>query len=126
LLRSVIPVLIAVTLLAMSAAAQAHTVRFDSAVSIDYNDSAGAFFGTVSSPRAGCIPRRLVTLYRDDEGADTALGSDRTNQAGNWQLAQGIAAGTPYYAKVARKDIGGAGHNHICKAAESSRIAIFP
>jgi hypothetical protein len=80
----------AVALLAIGAgAASAHTVRFDAAVTIDYNDSAGHFFGTVSSPRAGCVPRRLVTLYRDDEGADTALGSDRTNQAGNWQVAQG-------------------------------------
>lgn len=95
--------------------ASAHTTSFNSTVTIDWN---GQFFGTVSPPRAGCVPNRLVKLFQKDAGPDTFLGSDRTDQQGDWQVNT-PAADDLYYAKVTLKDIGGAGHDHICRADRS-------
>jgi hypothetical protein len=116
----------AVALLAIGAGvASAHTVRFDSEVTIEYSADPSTFFGTVSSPRVGCVPRRLVTLYEEAPGADTALGSDRTNQEGDWRIPEPLGDGGIFYARVARRDMGGPGHDHICKAAKSDGLAIF-
>jgi hypothetical protein len=84
----------AIATLALAAGvASAHTVRFESEVTIEYSADPSTFFGTVSSPRVGCVPRRLVTLYEEAPGADTALGSDRTNQEGDWRIPEPLGDG---------------------------------
>lgn len=126
MVRKVIPVVIAVaTMLAASGIATAHTVRFNSTVTIEFD--AGVFSGTVSSPRAGCVPSRLVKLFSRDEGPDTLQGSDRTDQAGDWEVT-GVpfSAGQTFYAKVTRRDIGGAGHDHICRGDRSPNLTLEP
>jgi hypothetical protein len=116
---------VALAVLAVGAGvASAHTTSFNSTVTIDYD--AGFFFGTVSSPKPGCVPNRLVKLFREEGNNDTFLGSDRTDQEGDWEIASGISAGTPYYVKVTRKDIGGSAHDHVCKAAKSGNLAVLP
>jgi hypothetical protein len=104
--------------------ASAHTTRFNSTVTIEHDGS--VFSGTVSSPRSGCVPNRLVKLYSKDEGPDTFLGSDRTDQNGEWEETAPFSAGLTYYAKVTRRDIGSAGHDHICRADRSPNLTLEP
>jgi hypothetical protein len=94
--------------------AAAHTTSFNSTVTIDQSEF--VFFGTVSSPRPGCVPNRLVKLFR--RNPDTLVGSDTTGQDGNWEVAA-FPENAFYYAKVTRKNIGPSGHRHICRADAS-------
>src|SRR5215212_3624688 len=65
----------------------AHTVKYDSTVTIERsstgNQTVTAWTGVVQSDRAKCLPGRIVKVYRvDDDGPDTFLGSDDTAQVG--------------------------------------------
>jgi hypothetical protein len=121
------------TLLAASAVlaldvgvAAAHTTSFESTVTIGVNQERKQYFGTVSSPRAGCVPDRLVKLFRDEGQPDTLVGSDRTNETGRWRVATNVEPGVAYYARVTRRDIGRPGHNHICNSARSLGVIVKP
>jgi hypothetical protein len=132
--RTILVVLAATTAVAVLASgagvASAHTVRFDSDVSIGHGvnpiESTDLFHGEVTSPRTGCAAQRRVTVFQKLDGADQAMGSDRSNQSGAWEVSRHTSEVPDgnYYARVKARDIGPAGHNHICGGARSETIFV--
>jgi hypothetical protein len=59
-----------------------------------------------SGPRA-CRQGRTVKLFLKRSGSDRLVGSDRSDSAGQWEVDHNLQDGKKYYAKTARKDIGG-------------------
>jgi hypothetical protein len=122
----------AVAVLATGAGvASAHTVRFDSDVSLQLGvnpiTSTYIFSGDVTSPRGGCVADRRVTLFRELDGADEATGSDRSDENGLWSVSKHtseVPGGSFYYAQVKKRDIGPSGHDHICRGARSETMDI--
>jgi len=62
------------------------------------------FKGKVSSAQKACRANRKVTLYKKpysyEEGEVEAVGTDKTDAAGNWTIEGAFIAGL-YYARVA-------------------------
>jgi hypothetical protein len=86
-------------LFAGSAAATVKTVK--STVTITSGEGS-EFKGKVSSSKKACRDDRKVTLYMKPYGggADTAVGSDKTDASGAWSIEGSFLAGI-YYARVA-------------------------
>jgi hypothetical protein len=61
----------------------------------------GSFKGQVVSEAAKCEKRRRVLLKKKRPGKDKTVGSDRTNNAGNWRIRKANPNGR-YYAKIKR------------------------
>jgi hypothetical protein len=126
----VLALLTAATLALGAGVASAHTTRFDSDVSIQLGvnpiTSTYIFNGDVTSPRAGCVANRRVTVFRKLGGADQPMGSDRSDQSGAWEVSRHTSEvpDGDYYARVKPRDTGPAGHNHICRGARSETIFV--
>jgi hypothetical protein len=61
----------------------------------------GSFKGQVVSEAAKCEKHRRVLLKKKRPGKDKTVGSDRTNNAGNWRIRKANPDGR-YYAKIKR------------------------
>jgi hypothetical protein len=61
----------------------------------------GSFKGQVVSEAAKCEKHRRVLLKKKRPGKDKTVGSDRTNNAGNWRIRKANPNGR-YYAKIKR------------------------
>jgi hypothetical protein len=121
-----------VALLAIGAGvASAHTVRFDSSTTFRFTDREGEgptdpdleddfFAGRITSLKPACERGRIVRVFREVVGAPDDLVTATSSEAdGSWSvLHEDPGAGT-YYAKVLRKDISRAGHDHVCRPAVS-------
>jgi hypothetical protein len=115
----IVPTLVALAIgmFALSGPATAHDKAFDSKVTIR-EDPGKLFHGRVKSERAGCVPNRLVKLYR---GNGTYTGtSDITNENGRWEINYG--PGYNYYAKVTRRVRTPGDHRHVCRGDVSPTI----
>jgi hypothetical protein len=77
-------------------------------------------FGKVTSPKNACEPQRKVVLYGKPAGSERErLGSDRTNDAGEWQVSDVDSNGLRYIqAKVKPREISAG----TCKRARSRRF----
>ena len=118
--------LIAIAVIGLGTAS-AHTIHFESTVSIQVccdSDGLWDFAGEVTSPKARCEPRRTVKLFRKRSGPDQLMGRDRTDSVGAWHVEPNPSPAGTYYARVARKDIGPPGHNHICDADRSGGLEV--
>jgi hypothetical protein len=102
--------------------------RAETTAEIDSGGPQGAQ-GTVSSPRAACVPNRTVTLYRvSEEGPPQAFGTDTTDAQGNWAVSASLFAGE-YYVTVEKKNLRKPATSakkkrkkkKICKATTSER-----
>jgi hypothetical protein len=105
----------------------AHTAHYRSRVTILVccaSDGLWDFGGEVTSPHARCEPRRRVKLFRRRGGPDQLMGRDRTDSAGAWAIEPDPSPAGTYYAKVTRKDIGPAGHDHICDPDRSPDLTV--
>jgi hypothetical protein len=130
-LRMVVAAALACSVLAaLAAVAIAHTVRFDSTVTISFQRShhneADSFSGRVISLKGACERHRTVAVKRRLDGPDDLVGTDVTNRDGEWelQLASPPPAGT-YYARARRKVLRHtASHLHICKPAVSHDLEV--
>jgi hypothetical protein len=90
-------------------------------VSIAY--SAKAFHGSVESSRARCERNRTVSVFKVRPGDDRLVGQDNTNRSGGYRVQEQGANGR-FYAKVARKVVGGYNNTVVCQAARSSTITV--
>jgi cysteine-rich repeat protein len=106
-------------------AASAHTVRFGGQLTVRFIGEINVFKGRVTSSKAACESGRRVSVFRVASGPDVRVRSDRTDGVGRWQVVYN-APTDDYYAKVARKDLGGSGHDHICIAVTTSPFEIPP
>lgn len=112
------------------AVASGHITRFNTQITLRFTDNEGEmpgdpdleddfFSGRVSSPKPAC-ERRTVEVFRNNGGApDDLLGITTSNTNGAWSLLHEDPGDGIYYARVDRKDIGPAGHQHRCRAATS-------
>src|SRR5688572_22863371 len=109
----------------LAEAASAHTVRFGGQLTVRFIGETNVFKGRVTSSKAACESGRRVNVFRVVSGPDVRVASDRTDSVGRWQLVYNAPA-DDYYAKLARRDIGGPGHDHICVAVRTSTFEIPP
>jgi len=110
--------LVAVTTSALAAS-------FSTRVTISF-DRAGAardvFRGRVFAASENCRSHRRVAVFRKRRGPDRMIGSDRSEDNGRWSIdVEGHAARGRYYAKAARKDLGG---GDFCDADRSRTIRV--
>ena len=106
-------------------AASAHTIRFGGQLTVRFIEETNVFKGRLTSSRSACESGRRVNVFRVTPGPDVRVASDRTDSVGRWQVVYN-APTDDYYAKVGRRDIGGAGHDHICIAVRTSSFEIPP
>lgn len=113
-LRFSIATVVAVAAL-VPASATAHNVHWSTSSTIyawynsDLNKSGGAN-GQISSPKPACIANRTVKVYRNG----VYVGQATSNESGFWQFGYQPADGM-ISATVRRKNIGPAGHRHLCQ-----------
>jgi hypothetical protein len=95
------------------------TIRVESNVTIKGDGT--PFHGDVRAEgRKKCINNRTVKLWKKRSGPDLAIGTDETNEEGEWQKGAGSNPNGTYYAKVLRKEFErNDGVTVICKAARS-------
>ena len=81
----------------------AMAVRYETTLTIDSLTTAGAS-GTVSSGHTKCVKNRLVRLWMRTTpgGPTTFVGSDRTDDAGHWQIDKTLVPGN-YLARTHRR-----------------------
>ena len=107
-------------MLAPAAAEATRVVTIASHVSI--KSTGLTFSGKVTSPNAGCVAGRKVTLYRTN---GNLLGTTTTGPSGRWKItalgSAGISLGH-FFAKVKRRSEGTAGTIYVCAAAVSPTI----
>ena len=98
---SLTAVAIAVGALLVPAGAMAD--KAGSRVSIDHFDDTGSdirWAGKVKSPRHQCEVDRKVTLWFEDPGPTTQVGSDKTDEKGRWIIHTPFTLDQNAYAKV--------------------------
>jgi hypothetical protein len=117
----------ALTCVGLSAVATAHTVRFDSTVTIQKHRNGAdpdSLTGRVNSDRPRCEPNRTIEIYQEVTGDDTLLATTITDAEGRWEFVFPAAApeGT-YYAKVTRKVLRrNERHRHVCRPDVSNTV----
>ena len=121
---------VAIAFAALAPTAGAHTVKYETTVTAKVKKGgkdANTFSGEVASTKAKCFMDREVRLFQVvDNADDTLIGSDRTDDAGGWELLPSTepAAGT-YYAQAAKSVLKkNKKHRHVCKRASSDEVTV--
>src|SRR5688500_17202109 len=120
-------VVTALSCVGLSAVATAHTVRFDSTVTIHKHKNGAdpdSFTGRVNSDRPRCERNRTIEIYQEVVGDDILVGTTTTDAEGKWEFVvpDAAPAGT-YYAKATRKVLRrDENHRHICRPAVSRTV----
>ena len=113
----------------LAVVAAAHTARYESTVTIDFQRGHGSqndiFSGRVSSEKVRCERHRRVTVRRRLAGPDQLVGTAITDRDGHWEVQQdGTPTGT-YFAKAKRKFLERtSNHKHICKPDISDDLTV--
>jgi hypothetical protein len=129
-LRMVVAAALACSALAaLAVVALAHTVRFDSTVTISFqrghHNEADTFSGRVISVKGACERHRTVAVKRRLDGPDALVGTDVTNRDGKWELQLASTPPGTYYARARRKVLlHTANHLHVCKPAVSHDLKV--
>ena len=112
-------------LLVVAGAATAHVVKYKTdGVSIEYDADSTTFSGEVTAGKHACQANRRVEVLSDAPGVDAAVGSTRTNSAGEWTLNAANVNPSQYYADADRKTLKlTVDHRHVCTAVRSKAIA---
>ena len=116
--------------------APGHDVRKRTRVTIEFHGFANPkllddFSGRVRSPWRRCERDRKVRVLRRVQGpaGDMLLGSARSEAfqdapPGFWFLLWESPPPGMYYARVGRRNVGSAGHRHICRCAVSDTTTV--
>jgi hypothetical protein len=108
--------------------ASAHTKRFNTNVTINFDPSpyGDSFFGKVKSGKKACKKNRTVKVFRKRPGPDDQFdGRDKSNRRGRWRITDGNAAPGNYYAKAKKKVLKNNNrHKHVCKRDRSRTISV--
>jgi hypothetical protein len=96
-----------------------------STITIDYSTSPKlTIFGKVKSSAHGCMVGRKVELLRGHTGAQTVVGSDKTDSHGKWSVTIDPPKAGRYQAQAVRQKFTHHGQKHTCKPARSPKIDI--
>ena len=100
--------------------------RFPSNISIRYDRDArpAAFKGKVASSRRECKQGRRVVLKKVTPGPNRTVGTDRTNNRGNWRIVKRRARGRFYAIVKQQTKTAASGATLICGRDRSVTIRI--
>jgi hypothetical protein len=83
-------------------------------------DDPDTFSGHVFSRNKKCVPARVVSVFRAEEGGPDLVGRDETDEEGAWEVVAEDPGNGTYFALVARKRIRkDENHRHICAPGAS-------
>ena len=105
--------------MALGAQPATAVVKYDTKLTLVHLENDRVYHGRVYSEVGKCEPGRKVVLFRQDRGADTRLGKDRSfigssGPWGQWWIL-GRPEGRPVYAKVRPKER----DRFVCRADRS-------
>ncbi len=112
------------------AVAAAHTVKYDSTVTIHQKKNGTApdsFAGRViCQQNVRCESNRTVKVKQVVAGPDILVGTDVTDANGNWEYTLAGAAPKGTYHAVATRSVlrQTTQHHHVCKRAVSSDLTV--
>ena len=104
------------------AIALAHTTEYETSfadfTTVQGTPNGGGFKAEIESQRGGCVPDRLVRVFRTSDSE--VMGSDRTSGAGKAKILfpDGLALNT-YHLSVKRSQLPKPGHHHSCGKVET-------
>jgi hypothetical protein len=119
MLRLAIAALAACVLFALVPAG-AMALKYKTTVRLTEGGPEGAK-GKVKSPKPGCLRKRKVELFRENEvdpDEPQSYGTDRTNRRGAFGIDMALLAGD-YYARVSRRVLP---NGDVCKPAVSLHV----
>jgi len=110
-------------------AAEAHTIKYETTVTAKVKKGgkdAGTISGAVDSTSPRCVIDREVKVFQHvDNADDLLLGSDRTDDAGVWELPTLSLTTGSYYALAAKSVLKkNKRHRHVCKRAASKDLSV--
>jgi hypothetical protein len=103
--------------------ATGHKKKIKSTVTIEFTDTVygDSFSGEVNSKKRKCERNRKVTVFR----GGTSVGSDTTNNQGEYVVPVDNAAPGNYFAKAKKKVLKkNKKHKHVCRKAKSPTITV--
>jgi hypothetical protein len=117
----------ALTFAGISAVAVAHTVKFDSLVTIQKKKNGAdpdSLTGRVISDKPRCERNRTIEIFQRVPGPDLLVGTTTTNAEGEWEFTfAGDAPEGTYYAVATRKVLrSNDNHRHVCRRAVSNDV----
>jgi len=80
------------------------------------------FVGDVHSRKPKCERNRTVTLYYEEPGFTKNVGSDVTDETGDWSIEPLVFGDDPYYVTVDRKKVGKGKKKLVCKEDTSPSV----
>ncbi|HYI45590.1 MAG TPA: hypothetical protein VE174_09080 [Actinomycetota bacterium] len=92
-------------------------------LSMKYSKKRGAFSGAASSPQAGCLSGRKVTVKKTKSGFTKKVGSATTNEAGRFRVPARRAKGK-FFASIAPKQVTVGDGTVRCKGAKSPTVRV--
>jgi CSLREA domain-containing protein len=87
---------------------------------LEYSKDKKAFKGKLAADVGECIDAQKVAVYRQVDGKDDKVGSDKTDDAGKYKIEAGAKAGT-YYAQVEAAEVSGVA---TCLKAKSGKVKL--
>ena len=116
-------------LAALAVVAAAHTARYDSTVTINFQpghrDVSDSFSGKVLSVQDRCESHRKVSVRRRLDGPDALVGTDLTDRDGDWEVQVPSTPAGTYYARAKRKVLRRSpSHLHVCRPAVSNDLTM--
>jgi hypothetical protein len=122
---AVITAIAALACASLAAMAVAHTERFDSEVTLKIEPNAAnpdRGEGKVKSDRANCERNRLVKLKKLVDGPNETVGTDTTNDAGEYNVDPPGDLASGDYRAVAPRTVrrNNEDHKHVCKTGKSN------
>ena len=127
-----VAVMAAVMAVSLVAVATAHTVKYESKVTLQVKENGledDTFEGQVLSDRGRCVAGRVVYVFREDQQGDAHLtGAGFTSDNGEYRQNEGDAKPGTYYAVVVREVLRkSGGHTHVCeKDVSPDRVVTGP
>jgi hypothetical protein len=81
-------------------------------------------FGDLSSANADCVRNQEITLFRKKRGPDRRLGTDQTDNEGEYRFKIRPRRTRRYYTRFAGSVETSYGHSHTCQASRSRTIRV--
>jgi hypothetical protein len=136
-MKRIAVVLVLVGFVLSGQAASGHRARFATEVTaaftdkepvlpipVVFTDEPDTFSGAVSSPRAACLVRRSLRVWKDTNPKDGIAAVATTKDDGTWTVNKEDPTPGTYYVTVARRILTKRGHLHVCGAVRSGNITV--
>ena len=123
----VVSMAVLITGLAIAGPAMGKAKKVESEVEIDGfgpPTTYDSFVGDVHSRKPKCERNRTVTLYYEEGGTPDNIGTDTTDETGDWEMQVLVPGDDPYYVTVDRKKVGKGDKKIVCKGDTSPSVGL--